>query len=110
MQAKQRAHKAGSGRSAGRGAKRRASPWSPDPQWQAGFVRRRNQVADGLTIVEVSQKTGYNHETVRRYMRDGLPGAEFLKVFCDAYGVSSDWLLLVKGKRRGVVGAEWFPA
>ncbi len=48
----------------------------------------------------VATVTGYNEETVRRYLRDGGPSAEFLASVCREFGVSADWLLLGAGPMR----------
>lgn len=48
----------------------------------------------------VATITGYNEETVRRYLRDGGPSAEFLASVCREFGVSADWLLLGMGPMR----------
>lgn len=50
----------------------------------------------------VATVTGYNEETVRRYLRDGGPSAEFLASVCREFGVSAEWLLLGFGPMRPV--------
>ncbi len=75
-----------------------ASPWSPSLAVLGGIVDRMNDTADGLTNAAVADRTGFNQETVRRYLISGPPGAEFLRAFCKAFNVSADWLLLGRGK------------
>lgn len=50
----------------------------------------------GASIREVADRTGLNRETVRRYMRHGRPGAKFLALFCRAYDVDANRLLMVE--------------
>lgn len=47
-----------------------------------------------LSLQELSETTGISRSNLNRYERDeSRPTSDFLKVLCEFYRVSSDWLL-----------------
>jgi transcriptional regulator with XRE-family HTH domain len=68
-----------------------------DGPWLCALLERLNLLAEGLTVIEVGRRTGFDVETTRRYLRFGPPKAEFIREMCLAFGVSADWLLLGRG-------------
>lgn len=61
------------------------------------MLTRARQVAGMRSYREVGEATGTAAETVRRYLTGGRPSARFIAALCDAYGVSTDWVLLNHG-------------
>jgi hypothetical protein len=70
------------------------------------FVARMRKAIGDLTFREISDQTGANHETVRRYFASGKPSITFLAAFCSRYDVRADWLLTGVGPLRRTSGAE----
>lgn len=62
-------------------------------RWHAALRARLREAAGGAPFVEIGRRTGTHPETVRRYLRHGLPTTEFVAAFSLAYAVPSDWLL-----------------
>ncbi len=59
-------------------------------------VAGRIAEAAGYTVASViAARTGFHGETVRRYLCGRTPSIAFVRAFCDAYGVSADWVLMV---------------
>ncbi|MCA9279538.1 MAG: helix-turn-helix transcriptional regulator [Phycisphaeraceae bacterium] len=56
--------------------------------------------AGGRTYRHLSELTGTNSETVRRYMNGQSPSAEFLQALCVSLGISGTWLLTGSGPMR----------
>lgn len=89
------------------GARRLRRVWIPLSEREGGRsapALRRYAIRDricavavNLTWREIAKKTGFNHETVRRYCLLGGASAEFVLAFCQAYGVSVHWLLTGDG-------------
>src|SRR5262245_57647746 len=78
------------------------------PRYDRRVAARLREVASGLSFGQIERMTGFNHETVRRYMQLGNPSAAFLRAFCVTFGVSADQMLLIRpmrGRPRGR-GAE----
>lgn len=48
----------------------------------------------------VSELTGTNHESVRRYLQGQAPSAEFLVAVCRSMGINAHWLLTGQGPMR----------
>lgn len=70
-----------------------------DATWMKGLSARLTDLTKDDTIASLADETGFNRETVRRYLSRGRPSAEFVRVLCEAKGVSANWLLLGQGKR-----------
>lgn len=70
------------------------------PAGHLELAARMRQVIGGQTFREVSDRTGANHETVRRYFLNGKPNIAFLAAFCSAYDIRADWLLTGIGSPR----------
>jgi hypothetical protein len=64
-----------------------------DP-WYLEFADRLRCSIGDRPIREVGRQTGFNHESIRRYMRTGKVPGEFVAAYCGAFRVRSDWLLL----------------
>ena len=68
------------------------------------IVDRMAETISGLSYREVSRLTGYNHETIRRYVTwRSEPGVAFLAVFVRKFKVDPVWLLTgrrAQGVRR----------
>lgn len=45
----------------------------------------------------VSELTGVNQESVRRYLGGQAPSIEFLQALCKAFGISGEWMLTGRG-------------
>lgn len=61
----------------------------------------------------LSQMTGVNAESVRRYMQGATPSVEFVAKLCREAGINADWLLTGRGpmraadvKREALAGAD----
>ncbi len=63
----------------------------------AGLPARVRLITRGLSCAEVARRTRHNHETVRRFLREGRATARFLAALCEAFAVSGDWLLTGRG-------------
>lgn len=61
--------------------------------------QRLQQIADGVTYREISDRTGVHSETVRRYVQGGRCSSFFLAQFCKTFGINGDWLLTGRGER-----------
>ncbi|MGE0365678.1 MAG: helix-turn-helix domain-containing protein [Phycisphaerales bacterium] len=53
-----------------------------------------------LTYREVAERTGLNHESIRRQLLAGRPSVESVVLLCRAFGVSADWILGVHEPTR----------
>jgi hypothetical protein len=69
--------------------------------FNAELSRRLMVVCGERSYAELAELTGFNHETVRRYVL-GLvtPSPLFLAVLCGSFGYSPNWLLLGRGSPR----------
>jgi transcriptional regulator with XRE-family HTH domain len=67
-------------------------------EFNAELSHRLMLVCGERSYRELSELTGFTHETIRRYVL-GLvsPSALSLTVLCSSFGYSPDWLLLGKG-------------
>jgi len=64
-------------------------------------IHHRLQIAVGdRSFRSLSEITGVNHESVRRYMQGSAPSTEFLQNLCNRLGINGDWLLTGKGPVR----------
>lgn len=99
------ANTAASGGDARRAAPSAAAALRPTINFRCQLAQRLRETVGARSNRFVATVTGYNEETVRRYLRDGGPSAEFLAAVCREFGVSADWLLLGIGPMRpeGVV-------
>jgi transcriptional regulator with XRE-family HTH domain len=62
------------------------------------LLHARLRAASGpRTYRQISQLTGSNSETVRRYMLGQAPSVEFLSAFCTALNLNAEWLLTGRG-------------
>ena len=61
---------------------------------------RMHAVVGHVTYRALSDATGQNAETVRRYMQGQAPSAEFLAALCSRYDVSAQWLLTGDGPMK----------
>ena len=77
----------------------RSAARAPDP-WCDAFADRLCRAAEGVPLREIARCTGYNHETIRRYMLTGQVRGHFVVVFAEAFGLSPGWLLTGRGPRR----------
>ena len=64
------------------------------------FAHRIAIAAPGLSFNAIERRTGINHETVRRHLRNGSPSIRFVIAFCKAFDVSADWLIRGLGPMR----------
>lgn len=60
----------------------------------------RIAVGEHATYRQVSDQTGANPETVRRYMQGQAPSVEFVAALCRVFGISADWLLTGRGPMK----------
>lgn len=51
--------------------------------------------------------TGFNHETVRRYLKATSPSPEFLCALIDKFGISGHWLVCGQGPMMLVDALPW---
>ena len=77
-----------------------AAALRPTVNFRCQLAQRLRETVGARSNRFVATVTGYNEETVRRYLRDGGPSAEFLAAVCREFGVSADWLLLGIGPMR----------
>lgn len=82
------------------GGVRAAAAVRPLISFRCQLAQRLRDAVGSRSNRFVATVTGYNEETVRRYLRDGGPSAEFLASVCREFGVSADWLLLGAGQMR----------
>src|SRR5690242_12763922 len=62
---------------------------------------RLRVVCGDFSFAEFARWTGFNHETVRRYVQgESSPSPVFLAVLCDTFGYSPEWLLMGTGPER----------
>lgn len=59
-----------------------------------GLHDRLNAVVGPLPFWELAARTGYNRETVRRYLRGGMPPVGFIVTVSVVFDCSLNWLLL----------------
>lgn len=64
-----------------------------DPVTDAIRARVR-RIFDGISPNKIAVATGYNHETVRRYLIAGILPSDFLYAICVAYGICPKYLIL----------------
>jgi hypothetical protein len=64
------------------------------------FHERLNDSAGKVSYRRLGKLTDTHPETVRRYMQGKMPSALYIQSFCDAMGISGDWLLTGKGPRH----------
>jgi transcriptional regulator with XRE-family HTH domain len=60
----------------------------------------RIAVGEHATYRQVSDQTGTNAETVRRYLQGHAPSVEFVAALCRVFGISADWLLTGRGPMK----------
>lgn len=77
-----------------------AAALPPSISFRCQLAGRLREAVAGRSNRFVATHTGYNEETVRRYLRDGGPSAEFLAAVCRVFGVNAEWLLLGNGSIR----------
>ena len=59
-----------------------------------GVRGRLREACQGRSIRQVADETGFNHETVRRYLKgDGSIPVSFVVAVVESTGVSAEWLL-----------------
>jgi transcriptional regulator with XRE-family HTH domain len=63
------------------------------------FHERLVEAAGKISYRRLGKLTDTHPETVRRYMHGKMPSAIYVQAFCDALGVSGDWLLTGRGTR-----------
>lgn len=63
------------------------------------FHERLNEAAGKTSYRKLGKLTQTHPETVRRYMQGQTPSSNYVIAFCDALGVSGDWLLTGKGPK-----------
>src|SRR5262249_18269819 len=75
-----------------------------------GLHDRLALVAGHLSYADLADRTGCNHETVRRYMRGGTPSITFVVSVSIAFDCSLNWLLLGSPPRAmsEVTRTHWF--
>lgn len=67
----------------------------------ASELHERLQSATGnRSYRHLSELTGANPETVRRYMQGQSPSVEFLTALCAALAINGEWLLTGRGPMR----------
>lgn len=82
------------------GGVRSAATLRPTISFRCQLAQRLRDAVGSRSNRFIATVTGYNEETVRRYLRDGGPSAEFLASVCREFGVCADWLLLGVGPMR----------
>lgn len=82
------------------GGVRAAAAVRPLISFRCQLAQRLRDAVGSRSNRFVATVTGYNEETVRRYLRDGGPSAEFLASVCREFGVCAEWLLLGAGPMR----------
>lgn len=69
--------------------------------YASGLSERLTIVCGEMSYAEFGRATGFNHETVRRYVQGQCtPPPEFLAQLCESFGYSPTWLLLGRGRAR----------
>ncbi|MCA9304663.1 MAG: hypothetical protein KC996_11130 [Phycisphaerales bacterium] len=63
------------------------------------FHERLNEAAGKTSYRRLGKLTETHPETVRRYMQGQTPSSTYVMAFCDALGISGDWLLTGKGPK-----------
>jgi transcriptional regulator with XRE-family HTH domain len=71
------------------------------PRTPTTLHERMRMVVGGRSFAAVSRATGFNDETVRRYLSGGRVSVDFIIALAERYGVSADWLLLGRGHPDG---------
>ncbi|MEL7474086.1 MAG: hypothetical protein AAGK04_12280 [Planctomycetota bacterium] len=66
----------------------------------SGLHERLQSAAGSRTFRHLSEVTGVNAESVRRYMQGQAPSVAFVSAFCRELGVNADWLLTGRGPMR----------
>lgn len=61
---------------------------------------RMNAAVGARTFRGISELTGTNAETVRRYMQGQAPSVEFVATLCAVLGVNAEWMLSGRGPMR----------
>lgn len=75
------------------------APSCKSASYAVGLAARMAETCAGLSFNEIARRTESNRETVRRYMTDGRPPAEFVARLSEAFGVSGTWLLTGRGPK-----------
>ncbi len=71
------------------------------PQATARTISNRLRRAGGtIPVSRIAAMTGFNAETVRRYMRTNAASVWFLHSFCRVMDVNMRWLLMGEGPMR----------
>lgn len=70
------------------------------------LASRMREAVGKVTYREISDRTGTNHETVRRYFATGKPSIAFLAAFCGVYKIRADWLLTGVGSLHRAAEVE----
>ncbi len=73
------------------------SPQTP-AQYCAALTDHIQIVCRARSISDVARITGFNRETVRRYLRGQRPDVEFVAKLAMSLHVSSEWLFLGEGE------------
>src|ERR1043165_9536679 len=63
-------------------------------EWSKALAVRLRRTAHGVTLRRLRDLTGYNPETIRRYLKNGRACPGLLASFAKSFSVSLDWLLL----------------
>ena len=78
---------------------RRSAPTSGEGRGIAveclgGLHRRLKDAVGPISYADLADRTGYNRETVRRFMRGGTPSVGFVVAVSVEFDCSLNWLLL----------------
>lgn len=80
-----------------RSAPRMALSRDDNSRGQATLLSRLEFARAGRTFRELSELTGTNQESVRRYHRFGQPSLDYILRLCEALELAPNWLMLGKG-------------
>lgn len=64
---------------------------------ESNLHERMRHAAENRSYRVISELTGQNSETVRRYMQGASPSIEFVSRLCDKLGLNAHWLLTGEG-------------
>jgi transcriptional regulator with XRE-family HTH domain len=67
---------------------------------ETGLHERMREAVGRRTYRALSDLTGVNAETVRRYLRGQSPSVEFVAALCAALGYNAHWVLTGQGPKR----------
>jgi hypothetical protein len=79
------------------------------PSERRDRIRTRLElIIAGASVRMLSERTGINHESLRRMLRRGVINAEYVAALADLYGVSGHWLLTGRGPmfEAGIAGKD----